>query len=89
MIDTGIAPANLGASNHHSCGCCASRAFAIFADFARTAVRAAASELSELSESRQVRAKLAKHSNTDQYRHRVGGPGRAAPPLLWFRCCCA
>jgi len=56
---TDITPADLGASNHHSCGCCSSRAFAIFADFARTAVRAAASELSE---SWLVRAKLAKHA---------------------------
>ncbi|WP_373061950.1 hypothetical protein [Gemmatimonas sp.] len=55
---TGIAPADLGASNRHSCGCCASRAFA---DFARTAVRAAASELSE---SRLVRAKLAEHAKS-------------------------
>ncbi len=59
MIDTGITPADLGASNHHSCGCCASRAFAIFADFARTAVRAAAAALSE---SPPVRAKLAEHA---------------------------
>ena len=57
MIDTGITPADLGTSNHHSCGCCSSRAFAIGADFARTAVRAASSELSE---SWLVRAKHAK-----------------------------
>ncbi len=86
MIETGIAPADLGAPNHHSCGCCSSRAFAIFVDFARTAGRAAASELSK---SRQVRAKLAKHSSTDRYRHRVGGPGRAEPQLCWSRCFCA
>jgi len=59
MIETGIASAAVGAPNHHSCGCCSSRAFAIFADLARTAVRAAASERSE---SRLVRAKLAEHA---------------------------
>jgi len=59
MIEMGIAPADRGAPNHHSCGCCASRAFAIFADFARTALRAAASERSE---SPLVHAKLAEHA---------------------------
>jgi len=59
LINTGIAPADAGAPNHYSCGCCSSRAFAIFADFARTAVRAAAVELSE---TRLVRAKFAKHA---------------------------
>jgi len=61
IIDTGITSADLGASNHHSGGCCSSRAFAIFADFSRTTVRAAASELSE---SRPVRAKLTEHATT-------------------------
>jgi len=56
MIDTYITPADLGAPNHHSCGCCSSRAIA---DFARTAVRAAAAQLSER---RQVHAKLAEYA---------------------------
>ncbi|WP_373057956.1 hypothetical protein [Gemmatimonas sp.] len=55
-IDLGIAPADGGAPNHHSCCSCSSRAFAIFADFSRTAVLSAASALSE---SLLVHAKLA------------------------------
>ena len=93
MIDTGIAPADLSAPNHHSCGRCSSRAFAIFADVARTAVRAATAELSE---SRLVRAKLVEHAKTREdtrrpaqlidYRHRIGGPGRADRQAAHLRC---
>jgi len=67
MIEPGIALLDRGVPNHHSCGCCSSRAFAIFAEFARTAVRAAASELSE---SPLVRAKLAEHAKSHEEQQR-------------------